>query len=124
MNQKGDVQPIGDVKEKIEGFYDVCRQRGLNKHQGVIIPAQNVQELMLREDVIESVRKDEFHIYPITRIEEGMEILTGLKAGKKMQKKYEPGTVYELVAKKIIELHSKSKASKSSNSKTTTKKKK
>jgi lon-related putative ATP-dependent protease len=124
LNQKGDVQPIGDVNEKIEGFYDVCLQKGINKHQGVIIPVQNVQELMLREDVIESVRNDEFHIYPISRIEEGMEILTGLRAGKKIQNKYEPGTIYSFVAKKIVELHSKSKASKSPNSKTTTKKKK
>jgi ATP-dependent Lon protease len=124
LNQKGDVQPIGDVNEKIEGFYDVCIQRGLTKHQGVIIPIQNVQELMLREDVIESVRKDEFHIYSISRIEEGMEILTGLKAGKKIQKEYEPGTIFALVAKKIRELHTKSKASKSSISQTRTKKKK
>lgn len=124
LNQKGDVQPIGDVNEKIEGFYDVCKQRGLNKHQGVIIPVQNLQELMLREDVIESVRKNEFHIYAITRIEEGMEILTGIKAGKKNKKGYETGTVFALVAKKIHELHTKSKAHKTQNSQTIAKKKK
>jgi predicted ATP-dependent protease len=109
LNQKGDVQPIGDVNEKIEGFYDVCLQKGLHKGNGVIIPAQNVQELMLREDVIESVKKKEFHIYPIERIEEGIEILTGVSAGKKQHKLYEAGTVYALVAKRINELYHKSK---------------
>jgi len=117
LNQKGDVQPIGDVNEKIEGFYDVCKSRGELKHHGVIIPIQNVQELMLREDVIESVRKKEFHIYPIARVEEGMEILTGIKAGKKLHKGYEAGTVFSLVAKRIIDLYKRSKQVKSNNSK-------
>jgi ATP-dependent Lon protease len=115
LNQKGDVQPIGDVNEKIEGFYDVCKQKGLHKGNGVIIPIQNVQELMLREDVIESVEKKEFHIYPIARIEEGMEILTGVRAGKKLHKGYEPGTVFALVAKRITELYRKSKQIKPNN---------
>jgi ATP-dependent Lon protease len=116
LNQKGDVQPIGDVNEKIEGFYDVCKQKGLHKGNGVIIPIQNVQELMLREDVIESVEKKEFHIYPIERIEEGMEILTGVRAGKKLHKGYEPGTIFALVAKRITELYRKSKQIKPNNS--------
>jgi lon-related putative ATP-dependent protease len=115
LNQKGDVQPIGDVNEKIEGFYDVCKQKGLHKGNGVIIPAQNVQELMLREDVIESVRDKEFHIYPIERIEEGIEILTGVKSGKKLHKGYEPGTVYALVAHRINELYKKNKQIKTNN---------
>jgi lon-related putative ATP-dependent protease len=115
LNQKGDVQPIGDVNEKIEGFYDVCKQKGLHKGNGVIIPIQNVQELMLREDVIESVEKKEFHIYPISRIEEGIEILTGIKAGKKLHRGYEAGTVFALVAKRITELYRKSKQMKPSN---------
>jgi ATP-dependent Lon protease len=124
LNQKGDVQPIGDVNEKIEGFYDVCKARGLHKNHGVIIPIQNVQELMLREDVIESVEKKEFHIYPISRVEEGMEILTGIKAGKKLHKGYEPGTVSALVAKKIHELYVKSKPARPANHPPTIKKKK
>ena len=115
LNQKGDVQPIGDVNEKIEGFYDVCKQKVLHKGNGVIIPIQNIQELMLREDVIESVEKKEFHIYPIARIEEGMEILTGVRAGKKLHKGYEPGTVFALVAKRITELYRKSKQIKPNN---------
>jgi ATP-dependent Lon protease len=131
LNQKGDVQPIGDVNEKIEGFYDVCKQKGLHKGNGVIIPIQNVQELMLREDVIESVEKKEFHIYPIARIEEGIEILTGVKTGKKLHRGYEPGTIFDLVAKRITELYRKTKQikpndtnSKTNKSNSQTKKKK
>ena len=115
LNQKGDVQPIGDVNEKIEGFYDVCLSKGLHKGNGVIIPIQNVKELMLREDVIESVEKKEFHIYPITNVEEGIEILTGVKAGKKLHKGYEPGSVFSLVGKRITELYRKSKQIKPNN---------
>ena len=115
LNQKGDVQPIGDVNEKIEGFYDVCKSKGLHKGNGVIIPIQNIQELMLREDVIESVEKKEFHIYPIARIEEGIEILTGIRAGKKLHRGYEPRTVFALVAKRITELYRKSKQIKPNN---------
>ena len=124
LNQKGDVQPIGDVNEKIEGFYDVCKQKGLHKNNGVIIPVQNVQELMLREDVIESVAKKEFHIYPISRVEEGMEILTGIKSGAKLRRGYEQGTIFALVSKKIGELHRKSKPQKPNNSQSATKTKK
>lgn len=115
LNQKGDVQPIGAVNEKIEGFYDVCKARGLTGNQGVIIPIQNVQELMLREDVIEAVSKKQFHIYAIKRVEEGIEILTGRRAGKKTDKGYEPGTVFDLVEKKIKDLYAKSKAVKPQN---------
>lgn len=110
LNQKGDVQPIGAVNEKIEGFYDICKARGLTGNQGVIIPIQNVQELMLREDVIEAVSKKQFHIYAIKRVEEGIEILTDRKAGKKTDKGYEPGTMFDLVEKKIKDLYAKSKA--------------
>ncbi|MHB8854178.1 MAG: Lon protease family protein [Ignavibacteriaceae bacterium] len=113
LNQKGDVQPIGGVNEKVEGFYDVCKARGLNKKQGVIIPIQNVKELMLRDDVIEAVRKNNFHIYTIERVEEGIEILTGIKAGKRIVNgDYEPNTVFDLVEKKIKDLYAKSKATK------------
>ena len=79
LNQKGDVQPIGGVNEKIEGFYDVCKSRGITGDQGVIIPVQNIQELMLREDVIDAVAKGQFHIYAISRVEDGIELLTGAK---------------------------------------------
>ena len=115
LNQKGDVQPIGGVNEKIEGFYDICKMQDFTKTQGVIIPVQNVQDLMLREDVVESVRKKEFHIYPIIRVEDGIEILTGLKAGKKSTAGYEKGSVFYLVECKIKELYAKSRQYKSGN---------
>ncbi|MBP9119660.1 MAG: AAA family ATPase, partial [Ignavibacterium sp.] len=115
LNQKGDVQPIGGVNEKIEGFFDICKLNGLTGLQGVIIPIQNVKDLMLREDVIEAVKKHKFHIYPITRVEEGIEILTGSKAGNKTEKGYEAGTVFDKVEKKIQELYSKSRAIKVKN---------
>jgi predicted ATP-dependent protease len=111
LNQKGDVQPIGGVNEKIEGFYDVCKAQGLNKRQGVIIPIQNLRDLMLREDVIESVAKKEFHIYPISRVEEGIEILMGVKAGYPPKNgSYENGTVFYLVEKKIRDLYAKARS--------------
>lgn len=115
LNQKGDVQPIGGVNEKIEGFFDICKLNGLSGDQGVIIPVQNVSDLMLREDVINAVRKNRFHIYPIARVEEGIEILTDVKAGKKTDKGYEEGTVFYLVEKKIRELFEKSRAVRTKN---------
>jgi lon-related putative ATP-dependent protease len=105
MNQKGDIQPIGGVNEKIEGFFGVCKAQGLNGNQGVIIPKQNLDDLMLREEVIEAVREKKFHIYPIERIEDGLEILTGVKAGKLTPRgNYEKNTIYWNVARKLAEL--------------------
>jgi lon-related putative ATP-dependent protease len=126
LNQKGDVQPIGGVNEKIEGFYDICELQGLTGTQGVIIPIQNVKDLMLREDVVEAVRKKRFHIYPISRVEEGIEILIGIKAGRKMSKGYPEGSVFDRVEKKIRDLYAKSRAFKtnSQNDSNTNKKKK
>lgn len=109
LNQKGDVQPIGGVNEKIEGFYDVCKLKGITGEQGVIIPIQNVKELMLRQDVVEAVKEGKFHIYPIKRVEEGIEILTGNKAGKKEKDGYEKDSVFDLVERKIKSLYEKSK---------------
>src|SRR5579864_4441874 len=83
VSQQGDIQPIGGVNQTIEGFYDVCRVKGFTGKQGVLIPIENVEDLMLRDDVIESVAKGEFHIYPVTRVEEGIEILVGVPAGKR-----------------------------------------
>ena len=83
VNQQGEIQAIGGVNEKIEGFFDVCRARGLNEQQGVLIPKSNVQHLMLREDVVEAVKHGQFAIYPIATIDEGIEILTGVKAGER-----------------------------------------
>jgi predicted ATP-dependent protease len=81
MNQQGDIQAIGGVNEKIEGFFDACRIKGLTGTQGVIIPAANVEDLMLREDVLDAVAAGKFHIWPVAKVEEGIEILTGMAAG-------------------------------------------
>jgi ATP-dependent Lon protease len=109
LNQKGDVQPIGGVNEKIEGFYDICKLQGLTGTQGVIFPVQNIRDLMLKEEVIDAVKKGVFHLYPISRVEEGIEILTGVKAGRKTAKGYEVGSVFYLVEKRIKELYEKSR---------------
>ena len=114
LNQKGDVQPIGGVNEKIEGFYDICKIKGFNNKQGVIIPAQNVKELMLREDVIQAVKKKQFHIYPIEKVEEGIEILMGVAAGDPAQRPFADNTIYGLVENKIKDLYAKARALKSS----------
>lgn len=82
VNQHGKVQPIGGVNEKIEGFFDVCEKRGLTGEQGVLIPQANEKNLMLRSDVRDAVKADRFHIYSVDTIDEGMELLTGLKMGE------------------------------------------
>jgi lon-related putative ATP-dependent protease len=102
VNQKGEIQPIGGVNLKIEGFYDVCKTRGLTGRQGVIIPFQNLDDLMLREEVLEAVQKKKFSIYAIKSIDEGIEILTGIKAGKhQTDSTFEPGTINALVDGKL-----------------------
>ncbi len=105
LNQKGEIQPIGGVNEKIEGFFDVCKAKGLTGTQGVIIPHQNVQNLMLRRDVVEAVAKGLFHIYPIKTIDEGIEILTGVEAGERREDgTFEEGTVNYLVDQELRRL--------------------
>ena len=81
VNQVGEVQPIGGVNEKIEGYFDLCKLHGLNREQGVMIPTRNLQHLMLRKDVVEEVRSGRFHVWAVSTIEEGLEVLTGLAAG-------------------------------------------
>lgn len=83
VNQKGEIQPIGGVNDKIEGFYQVCKMRGLDGSNGVIIPIQNVQNLSLSDEIIDAVKNKKFHIYSISTIDEGIEILTGVPAGKR-----------------------------------------
>ncbi|MFA6637216.1 MAG: ATP-binding protein [Candidatus Omnitrophota bacterium] len=104
MNQHGFVQPIGGVNEKIEGYYHVCKMKGMTGEQGVIIPEGNVRHLMLSDEVIEAVEKKKFHIWSVKTIDEGVEILTGKKAGKKDKKgRYPRGTINYLVDKKLKE---------------------
>lgn len=105
VNQQGDIQPIGGVNEKIEGYYDVCRVKGLTGTQGVLIPVENVEDLMLRNDVIEAVAKGKFHIFPVTTVEEGIEILTGVKAGKQdAHGKFESGSVFARADERLREM--------------------
>ncbi|UCF79663.1 MAG: AAA family ATPase [Candidatus Eiseniibacteriota bacterium] len=111
VNQKGDIQPIGGVNEKIEGFFDVCRAKGLSGRQGVMIPARNVDDLMLRPDVVEAVKKGKFHVHAITTAEEGIEILTGMPAGKRRADgTYPKGSVNFHVDRKLSELSEKMKS--------------
>lgn len=102
VNQKGLIQPIGGVNEKIEGFYQICKMRGLTGEQGVIIPIQNVQNLHLSDEIVESVKDGKFHIYPVSTIDEGIEILTGVPAGKKDKNgSYPAGSINYLVYEKL-----------------------
>ncbi|MGH2567206.1 MAG: S16 family serine protease, partial [Bacteroidota bacterium] len=102
VNQKGEIQPIGGVNLKVEGFFDSCNARGLTGKQGVMIPHQNVGDLMLREDVVEAIEKKKFRIHAIKTVDEGVEILTGVKAGVQTKNgSFEPGTVYQLVDHKL-----------------------
>jgi len=104
INQHGEIQPIGGVNQKIEGFFDVCKSRGLNGKQGVLIPHQNVQDLMLRHDVVEAVEKGLFHVYAIKTVDEGLELLTGKVAGKRLPNgKFETGSVNALADAKLAE---------------------
>lgn len=102
VNQKGQIQPIGGVNEKIEGFFQICKMRGLDGSHGVMIPVQNVDNLQLSDDIIEAVKNKQFHIYSISTIEEGIEVLTGVPAGKKDKEGHFPaGTINYLVYEKL-----------------------
>ena len=85
VNQKGEVQAIGGVNFKVEGFFDVCTRRGLTGEQGVMIPTANVQHLMLRRDVVEAVEAGEFHLWAVASIDDGIEVLTGVAAGERLE---------------------------------------
>lgn len=104
VNQHGEVQAIGGVNEKIEGFFDVCRARGLTGSQGVLIPASNVKNLMLRREVVEAVAAGRFHVYPVTTIDEGIEILAGVPAGQRdAAGQFPGGTVNHGVERRLSE---------------------
>jgi lon-related putative ATP-dependent protease len=102
VNQKGEIQPIGGATEKIEGFFAVCKAKGLTGRQGVMIPHQNITNLTLDDEVIEAVKAGKFHIWPVETIDQGIEILTGLPAGEKgLDGTYPPGTIHYLVNKQL-----------------------
>ena len=108
VSQKGEVQAIGGVNEKIEGFFEVCKARGLTGKQGVMIPESNVQNLMLKEEVVSAVKEGKFHIFSVKNIDEGIEVLTGVRAGEKGKDgNFEKDSVNELVDKKLREMTEK-----------------
>ena len=102
VNQKGQIQPIGGVNEKIEGFFQICKMRGLDGSHGVMIPVQNVNNLQLSDEVVEAVKNKQFHIYAVSTIEEGIEVLTGVPAGKRDKDgKFPAGTINYLAYEKL-----------------------
>jgi lon-related putative ATP-dependent protease len=111
VNQHGQVQPIGGVNEKIEGFFDICKQRGLTGDQGVIIPAANVDHLMLRQDVVDAVAAGQFRIVAVENVDEAIELLTGVPAGERDESgAFPPGSVNQRVEGRLIELAEKQRA--------------
>jgi len=110
VNQKGEVQPIGGVNEKIEGFFEVCKAKGLTGKQGVMIPHLNIDDLMLRKDVVQTVQEGKFRVYPVKTIDQGIAILTGVEAGERLEDgRFKEGTVNNLVDRKLQELGKKIK---------------
>jgi len=108
VNQKGEVQAIGGVNEKIEGFYGVCKEKGFNGEQGVMIPASNVRNLVLKDEVVDAVKRGDFRIWSVGTIDEGIEILTGRKAGERQAGgAFEKGTINQLVDAQLKELSEK-----------------
>lgn len=102
VNQKGEIQPIGGVTDKIEGFFKVCKEKGLNGQNGVLIPYQNVKNLTLSNEILEAVDEGKFHVYPVSSIDEGIEILTGVEAGVADENgNYPKGTINYLVSEKL-----------------------
>ncbi|WP_432402328.1 Lon protease family protein [Wukongibacter sp. M2B1] len=118
VNQRGSIQPIGGVNEKIEGFFKVCKLKGLTGKQGVMIPHQNVKNLMLKDEIIQAVKDGKFHIYSVKTIDEGIEILTGIPAGEIDQDgNYPEGTIHYRVTKKLKELAKAAQKDKEKNEK-------
>lgn len=108
VNQHGEVQAIGGVNEKIEGFFDACSGKGLTGTQGVLIPAANVEHLMLRQNVVDAVKRGKFHIYPVASVDAGMELLTGISAGERDEEgEFPEGTINQRVEARLIDLAEK-----------------
>ena len=104
VNQMGEVQAIGGVNEKIEGFYEICRSRGFSGEQGVVIPISNVNNLMLKEEIVQAVKDGKFHIWPVETIDEGIEVLTGIPGGEKLEDgRYPDGSINALVNQKLLD---------------------
>jgi predicted ATP-dependent protease len=102
VNQRGQIQAIGGVNEKIEGFFDVCREAGLNGEQGALIPSANADNLMLRHDVVEAVRAGRFRIYAVETVDQGIALLTGMPAGiRGADGRFPEGTINQLVEARL-----------------------
>ncbi len=105
VNQKGEVQAIGGINEKIEGFFEVCQAKGRNPKQGVLIPKSNIRNLMLKQEVVKAIKDGSFHIYPVSTIDEGIRVLTGIKAGRQLKDgTFEAGSINDRVQKRLTSL--------------------
>jgi ATP-dependent Lon protease len=104
VDQRGQLQPVGSVNEKIEGFFDVCRSRGLTGSQGVVIPLQNAAELMLRKDVVDAVQRRRFHVWTARGVDQVLELVTGIKAGRRRRYRFEADTLHRRVDDALYEL--------------------
>ncbi|HSF58821.1 MAG TPA: ATP-dependent protease, partial [Candidatus Binatia bacterium] len=103
-NQNGEIQAIGGINYKIEGFYDVCRLKGLTGDQGVLMPRANLRNLMLRSDVVQAVKDGKFHVYAVSSIDEGIEVLTDVPAGERDSEGHYPAeSINGRVAKKLLQ---------------------
>ncbi|HEX3011390.1 MAG TPA: Lon-insertion domain-containing protein, partial [Syntrophomonadaceae bacterium] len=119
VNQNGEIQPVGGVNEKIEGFFEVCQRRGLTGNQGVIIPRQNISDLMLDDEVVQAVRDHKFTVWAVNHINEGIEILTGTEAGSRDERgNFTPDSVHYLVNQKLKEWNDRRKESGTDNLRT------
>jgi len=106
VDQKGDIQPVGRINDKIEGFFKVCSLKGLTGDQGVIVPVANLRDLMLDQEVVEAVRRRKFHIYPVSTVQEGIEILTGSPAGERdASGRYTEGSIFRLADDRLSRYH-------------------
>jgi lon-related putative ATP-dependent protease len=105
VSQKGEIQAVGGVTRKVEAFFDICQRKGLNGRQGIVIPAKNVKNLMLKRELVDSVKEGQFHIWPISTVEEGVEILTGIEAGVLQPNgTYPEGTLFHKADERLLEL--------------------
>ena len=105
VNQLGEIQPVGGVNEKIEGFFESCKRRGLTGKQGVIVPARNIKHLVLGREVVDAVEASKFTVYAVNTVEEGLELLTGMPAGEiGPEGKYPEGTLYGQVARRLEDM--------------------
>jgi predicted ATP-dependent protease len=105
VSQKGEIQPIGGVNQKIKGFFDICKHKGLTGKQGVMIPEKNMRNLMLKHEVIDAVKEGKFHIWPVSTIEQGIEILTGMEAGERQPDgTYPEGTIFRKVDQRLRQI--------------------